>query len=314
MRHTAGVGAIVAVVALMRVGAAQAPATQDAGRDADRAAIRAHIEAICQAFVDGDIAKIHDTHTDDWRGFLEGSRTPIKGIDDYMRANGIPWPLPAGSTPSRGTPNPGSTFNVFDFDVHFYSPDLAVASFFVDFGTRTGGEFKTGTRYRIMDVYARRTGAWIQAASHTVIDPVWKAEQQSKAAALPPPVKDQLLAAREAVWRAYFANDQAQLKKLVPEDAIALEGTQDKPFEKQAEILASAEQFGRSGSKLVRLEFPQTEIQAFGTTAIVYTTYVFEIETPQGQRQTSTGKATEIFVRRNGAWVNPGWHMAAAAK
>ena len=55
--------------------------------EADAAAIRAHIESIFQAFIDGDIDKIHATHSEDWRGFLEGSRAPIKGIDDYMRAN-----------------------------------------------------------------------------------------------------------------------------------------------------------------------------------------------------------------------------------
>jgi len=64
-------------------------------RAADAAAIRAHIESIFQAFIDGDVEKIHATHSDDWRGFLEGSDVPIKGIDEYMRANGIEWPRPA---------------------------------------------------------------------------------------------------------------------------------------------------------------------------------------------------------------------------
>src|SRR5215475_9407457 len=128
-------------------------------READAAAIRAHIESIFQAFIDGDIEKIHATHSDDWRGFLENSRSPIKGIDEYMRANGIPWPPPAGAPARNPNPSPTRTFKVFDFDVHFYGPDLAVANFFVDFGDTAGGEFKTGARYRIMDVYARRNGA-----------------------------------------------------------------------------------------------------------------------------------------------------------
>src|SRR5215475_4972528 len=128
-------------------------------RAADAAAIRAHIESIFQAFIDGDIEKIHATHSDDWRGFLENSRSPIKGIDEYMRANGIPWPLPAGAPARNQTPSPTRTFKVSDFDVHFYGPDLAVANFFVEFGDTAGGEFKTGARYRIMDVYARRNGA-----------------------------------------------------------------------------------------------------------------------------------------------------------
>jgi hypothetical protein len=32
----------------------------------------------------------------------------------------------------------------------------------------------------------------------------------------------QLLAARDAVWRAYFSNDRAQLEKYLPEELIAI--------------------------------------------------------------------------------------------
>jgi hypothetical protein len=254
-------------------------------------------------------------HTEDWRGFLESSRTPIKGIDEYMKANGIPWPLPANAV--RATPaDPSRTFRLLDFDVHFYSTDLAVANFNLEFGRTKdaegakGTEFTVGTRYRILDVYVRRKGEWNQAASHTVIDPVWRAEQQSRPATIAPAVRQQILTAREAVWRAFFTNDQAQLAKLVPADTIVLEGPLDKPFVKQAEILESARRGAERGTKLVRLEFPQTEIQLYGGTAIVYTTYLYELEHAPGQRQTTTGKATEIFVRRDGAWVNPGWHLS----
>lgn len=279
-------------------------------READRAAIRAHIESICQAFIDWDIDKIRATHTEDWRGFLENSRAPIKGIDEYMRANGIPWP-PPGDAPKRSA-NQNNTrdgFKVFDFDVLFYSPELAVACFNVDFGRKSGGDIITGTRYRIMDIYAKRNGQWNQAASHTVVDPAWRARQMTLPATLPPPARQQLLTAREAVWRAYFTNDQAQLDKLVPADTIVLEGPLEKPFVKKAEILESARQGAQAGNKLIRLEFPQTEIQLYGNTAIIYTTYLYELENPKGERHTSTGRATEIFVHRDGAWVNPGWHL-----
>jgi len=64
------------------------------------------------------------------------------------------------------------------------------------------------------------------------------------------------------------------------------------------------------GGKLVRLEFPKTEIQAYGDTAILYSEYVYEIE-QAGKRSESSGKATEVFVNRDGVWVNPGWHIDA---
>jgi len=132
---------------------------------------------------------------------------------------------------------------------------------------------------------------------------------QENPGTLAPAEKKALLEAREAVWRAFFTNDQAQLDKLVPEDTIVLEGSLEKPFVRKAEILEFAKQSAQGGAKLVRLEFPQTELQVYGDTAIIYTTYLYELENARGKRHTSTGRATEIFVRRNGAWVNPGWHM-----
>src|SRR5687767_1430875 len=98
-------------------------------RAADAAAIRAHIESIFQAFIDGDIEKIFATHSDDWRGLLEGTSTPIKGIDEYMRANGIEWPRPKDAPKKMSYFPAGTTYKVDDFDVHFYNPELAVASF-----------------------------------------------------------------------------------------------------------------------------------------------------------------------------------------
>ena len=49
------------------------------------------------------------------------------------------------------------------------------------------------------------------------------------------------------------------------------------------------------------------EIQRFGDVAIIWTSYLVETE-ENGKRVVSSGRATEIFVRRNGEWVNPGWH------
>ena len=79
-----------------------APTFNHPDRAADEAAIRAHIGSIFQAFIDGDEQKIFDTHSEDWRGLLEGYPTPIKGINEYMQANGIDWPKPANAPKSQG--------------------------------------------------------------------------------------------------------------------------------------------------------------------------------------------------------------------
>ena len=116
----------------------------------------------------------------------------------------------------------------------------------------------------------------------------------------------QLLHVREAVWRAWFANDVKTLHALVPSDTIVISGGEQK-WEHQAEVFKSAAEFQSGGGKLIRLEFPHTEVQHFGDVAIVWSNYLFETE-EHGKRSVSSGRATEVFVRRNGQWTNPGWH------
>jgi hypothetical protein len=304
--------------AAMSVAAAKAQTTnQPDTRDADRAAIRASIEGISQAFIDGDIEKIHATHSEDWRGFLEGSQVPIRGIDEYMKANGITYPPPARATQpapkAASQPAPPQqvgvpTFKIFNFDVNFYTPDMAVACFVIDFGRQNGDQFKTNNRLRIMDVYARRAGGWIQVASHTVVDPAWRSEQTAAPANLSPRTRQQILDSREAVWRAWFAGDRAQLETMLPEEALAVESG-SKEWQNRAAILDGAKHFAESGAKLVRLEFPRTEIQMYGNTVILYTSYLFETE-KDGQRNTSAGSGVETFVRRGNKLVNTGWLLA----
>jgi hypothetical protein len=115
-----------------------------------------------------------------------------------------------------------------------------------------------------------------------------------------------LLKVREAVWRSWFANDSNALKKLVPPETIVISSGESK-WKHQAEILQSAAQFQADGGKLVRLEFPRTETQRFGDVAILYSKYIVETEM-HGKHSVSSGRATEIFVLRDGQWTNPGWH------
>ncbi len=294
------------VLALSIVMAAQASPNND-DRAADAAAIRAHIESIFQAFIDGDQDKIFATHSEDWRGLLEGYKTPIKGIDEYMRANGIEWPRPANAPKNTPYFPAGTTYKMSDFDVHFYSPELAVANFFGEFQRKDGNATITMRRFRIMDVYAKRKGSWIQVASHTVLDPDWRAEQMSQPRNVSPQLRQRILTAREAVWKAWFTNDRTALERLLPEETIAI-GAGDGEWANRATVLADAKRFVDSGGKLLKLEFPKTEMQVYGNTVIVYTTYLFETEV-SGQRSTVSGRATEMFVWRGDDLVNVGWHM-----
>ncbi len=116
----------------------------------------------------------------------------------------------------------------------------------------------------------------------------------------------QLLQVREQVWRAWFANDTEALHKLVPPETIVMSGGEEN-WMHQAEVFQSAAEFQSAGGKLIRLEFPRTEVQHFGDVAIMWSNYLLETETA-GKRSVFTGRASEIFVFRNGEWTNPGWH------
>lgn len=72
--------------------------------------------------------------------------------------------------------------------------------------------------------------------------------------------------------------------------------------------LENSSRFASSGGKLIRLEFPKTEIQSYGYVAVVYSNYVYEIE-QGGKSAVNSGRATEVFVYHDGKWVNPSWHM-----
>ena len=113
------------------------------------------------------------------------------------------------------------------------------------------------------------------------------------------------LKTREAVWRAWFANDRTALEKLLPSETIVI-SSGEKEWKHQAEIFKTAAKFQADGGKLIGLDFPRTEVQHFGNVAIVYSQY--HLETEMKDKRTEAGRVVEIFVLRNGKWTNPGWH------
>ena len=264
-------------------------------RAADRAAIRAHIESIFQAFIRKDAAALRATHAENWLGYLEGSRTMIKGIDGYMDWNQVDPKSPYGM----------KSYKMREFDMIFKG-DAAFVCFVPEIESNTpNGLYHRALR--ICDFYTKNNGQWIQSGSDTALH----AESQEEQVAAPRPLGDQmkkrLLDAREAVWRAYFAGDRATLEKLIPEETIAIDAGYNVWADRKA-ILDGSEHVAKEGTKLLKLEFPKTEIQVYGSTAVVYSNYSYEVET-FGKRYPHSGRATEIFVLRKGQWVNPGWHL-----
>ena len=114
-----------------------------------------------------------------------------------------------------------------------------------------------------------------------------------------------VLAAREAIWRAWFAHDTAALRRLLPRSTTAGEGG---GWESRDEIVAGSLQSAASGRRLVDIRFDDTRMHANGNVVVVFSNYTLELE-HEGRRNTVTGSASEVFVRVDGIWQNPFWHL-----
>lgn len=269
-------------------------------RAADRAAIQAHIDSIFQAFIKKDVAALRATHAENWLGYLDNSGRMLKGVKDYMDWNQVDPKSPYGM----------KSYKFREIDMIFKG-DAAFVCFVADVESNWPGA-PPHRVLQICDFYTKNDGKWIQNGSDTGLHQETLDEQLATPRPLGEPMKKRLLDAREAVWRAWFAGDRATLEKLIPDEAVAIESGDNKWSNRQA-ILDGSTQFARSGGKLIKLEFTKTEIQSYGRTAIVYSNYSYELEMG-GQRSARLGRVTEVFVLRNGQWVNPGWHMDSGAK
>jgi hypothetical protein len=129
---------------------------------------------------------------------------------------------------------------------------------------------------------------------------------------LPTPLTDELreslLKAREAVWRAFFSPDARQIETALPPELIAIDEWQDK-WRTRDDALADYRKLVPTGARLHRLEFPRTEFQVYGNTAVLYSLYLYEQEVNGRPQGATSGRATEVFVHRGGRWVNVGWHL-----
>lgn len=134
-----------------------------------------------------------------------------------------------------------------------------------------------------------------------------QAQRAAHSSALTEEIRKELLDARQTAWTAFFQKDQAVLEEILAPELIAIQQT-DERWDNRTGLLAMAKSMSKQGAQLVRLEFPRTEIQLFGDTAILYYTYIFEMAN-QGRTGLDAGRGTEVFVRRDGKWVDVGWHL-----
>lgn len=265
-------------------------------RPADRDAVLKSLDQIFQGFIHRDVEALRVTHAPDWLGFLEGSLAVMHGNAEYMKSVG---PLTS--------PVHLIGYKLLEVNVIFYG-DVAIVPFVCE--TEAGGpgvSQPSKNKLRILDVFAKLNGEWVQVATDTAQSLDSQALAMASPRGLRDDVKKDLLDAREAVWRAFFANDRAKLDELLPAELITIDSGDDN-WSHRDDIYTQAKNFAASGGKLVRLEFTDTEMQVYGYTAIVYSKYLYEIENG-GKQTTHTGRATETFVLRQGKWLNTGWHL-----
>jgi hypothetical protein len=115
----------------------------------------------------------------------------------------------------------------------------------------------------------------------------------------------QVLAARDAIWRAWFANDTVALARLLPRPTTAGEGG---GWETRDDIMEGSRRSASSGRRLVAIRFDDTRLHAQGNVVVVFSNYTMELE-DKGRRSTVTGSASEVFVRTDGVWQNPFWYL-----
>jgi hypothetical protein len=192
----------------------------------------------------------------------------------------------------------------------FYG-DTAIVPFVADVEGMFNGT-PNHRQLRIVDFYVKLNGSWIQAGSDTESSQRQLDAQMGDYVELPPSLKQSLLETREHVWKAYFNNERAYLEQVLPQELITIDPGNE-TFSNRETILRGAERFAQSGSKLAKVEFPQTEMQTYGHVVEVYSTYILEFQTPKGPSRES-GRATETFVYRDGKWLNVGWHLDATSK
>ncbi|MEK6799470.1 MAG: nuclear transport factor 2 family protein [Planctomycetota bacterium] len=278
-------------------------------RTKDREEILGHIHGIFQAYLRRDRDAIRRMHTPDWTGFQNPSTKIERGLNDYMK-----------NADRSLEALQGIGYELLDTEVQFYD-EVALVYYVARYDYKSLNDGSAGSlKLRSIDVYRRERDGWNQAGSH--IAPI-TGENWGERGAAPPeviasagavaaeglfePDRARLLNDREAVWRAWFSNNEAELRRLVPEDVIAIEPGSNRWADRD-EICERSRRFVRDGGTLLRLEFPETRIQANSVAATIYTRYLVETEIA-GARKISSGSATEMFQKRAGQWLNTGWHL-----
>jgi ketosteroid isomerase-like protein len=143
---------VISLIILIALGTA--PFANTPGSN-DEQAILDHIHSIFKAYMDGDEATIQATHSSDWTGFNNQSRSIVRGIEGYM--DNAHRALAGGRI---------IRYELEDVDVQIHG-DIGIIYYVANWTTQLNA---SGARIRMhvrsVDIYEKRSGHWIQIGSN----------------------------------------------------------------------------------------------------------------------------------------------------
>ena len=97
----------------------------------------------------------------------------------------------------------------------------------------------------------------------------------------------------------------------MPEELVAL-GWDGGPWDDRPRTVEQMRAFAKSGRTLASLEFPRNVWQHYDDVVVLYSSFRAVLTDSTGQTHETTGRGTEVFVRRGGRWIHTGWHLDTA--
>lgn len=112
---------------------------------------------------------------------------------------------------------------------------------------------------------------------------------------------------RKGVWVNWFTGDTAALRRVLPPELVAI-SPDGAPWQTLEQTLEGSAKFKAAGNRLISVAFEGTTIHRLDDVVVMFSQYVVESER-DGEKSTQRGRATEVFVRKNGRWVHTSWHL-----